>query len=290
MTGPGRGRDGTHPNEAPRVSDADSATDGGDGHAGASAGAVRAADAEPIRDGDTVRLSTGQRVKLPLETEARVVAAGFPADRGAVRAALPEGLVPIRATPTKAAVAVVSVAYDRIGRRGQIDPYDELVVLLPCVPTGSKPLAAVPYASLVRYGIGGYVEALPVTSSVGRALGREVWGFPKTVAEVTHEEREGGRRTTVRRDGQRVLAVSVDRPPTVDWRVATTGYSRRDGELLRERLSLAGSVGGAPRGSASVSFGEHPRGRELAELDVGETPLVRLAATATFSIGAGRPV
>jgi hypothetical protein len=39
-----------------------------------------------------------------------------------------------------------------------------------------------------------------------------------------------------------------------------------------------------------VSFGEHPRGRELAELDVGETPLVRLAATATFSIGAGRPV
>ncbi|WP_220222383.1 hypothetical protein [Haloplanus salinus] len=97
-------------------------------------------------DGAAATLSTGHRVELPLSTTARVLGVVLPASRSGVRSLLPESLRPVRATPTHAAVALLSVAYDRIGGC-DIEPYDEFGVVLPAVPADASGCSAVGHAA-----------------------------------------------------------------------------------------------------------------------------------------------
>ena len=168
-------------------------------------------------DGAAATLSTGHRVELPLSTTARVLGVALPASRSGVRSLLPESLRPVRATPTRAAVALLSVAYDRIGGC-DIEPYDEFGVVLPAVPADASGCSAVGH-------VGGYVDFLPVTTDPARALGVDIWGYPKTVADVTHRDRGATRHTTVTVDGERFVDLSVDRPPAVDTRLSATSYT-----------------------------------------------------------------
>lgn len=234
-------------------------------------------------DGAAATLSTGHRVELPLSTTARVLGVVLPASRSGVRSLLPESLRPVRATPTRAAVALLSVAYDRIGGC-DIEPYDEFGVVLPAVPADASGCSAVGH-------VGGYVDFLPVTTDPARALGVDIWGYPKTVANVTHRDRRATRHTTVTVDGERFVDLSVDRPPTVDTRLSATSYTTMDGRLLRERLTVDGHVGAWPASRAfSMTLGDHPRADRLRRLDAGDRALLRFAADAEVTIHAGRSV
>jgi hypothetical protein len=234
-------------------------------------------------DGTVETLSTGHRVELPLSTTARARGVVLPASRSGVRALLPDGLRPVRATPTRAAVTFLSVAYDRIGA-SDIEPYDEFGVVFPAVPADAPPVATLRRA-------GGYVDYLPVTTEPARALGVDVWGYPKVVADVTHDEWGSTRHTTVTVDGERVVDLSVDRPPTVEARLSSASYTTMDGRLLRERLFVDGRVGAWPASEAfSVSFGDHPRADRLRRLAIGDRALLRVAADVEFTIHAGRRV
>jgi hypothetical protein len=234
-------------------------------------------------DGTVETLSTGHRVELPLSTTARIRGVVLPASRSGVRSLLPEGLRPVRATPTRAAVTVLSVAYDRIGG-GDIEPYDEFGVLLPAVPADAPP------ASAIRR-VGGYVDFLPVTTEPARALGVEIWGYPKAVADITHRERGATRHTTVTVDGERFVDCAVDRPPTAETRLSAASYTTMDGHLLRERLTVDGRIGAWPAsGAFSLTLGDHPRADRLRRLAIGDRALLRVAADAEFTIHAGRRV
>jgi hypothetical protein len=234
-------------------------------------------------DGVVETLSTGHRVELPLSTTARARGVVLSASRSAVRALLPGSLRPVRATPTRAAVTLLSVAYDRIGGC-DIEPYDEFAVVLPAVPAGASMRSTVEH-------VGGYVDFLPVTTEPARALGVEIWGYPKVVADITHRERGATRRTTVTVDGERFVELSVDRPPTVETRRSSASYTTMDGRLLRERLTVDGRVGAWPAsGAFSVVPGDHPRADRLRRLDIGDRALLRVAADVEFTIHAGRRV
>ncbi|WP_222844893.1 acetoacetate decarboxylase family protein [Haloplanus rubicundus] len=234
-------------------------------------------------DGAVETLSTGHRVELPLSTTARARGVVLPASRSGVRSILPESLRPVRVTPTRAAVTFLSVAYDRIGG-SDIDPYDEFGVLFPAVPADAPPVSAI-------RRVGGYVDFLPVTTEPARALGVEVWGYPKAVADITHRERGATRRTTVTVDGEGFVALSVDRPPTVETCLSSASYTTMDGRLLRERLTVDGRVGAWPAsGAFSVTLGDHPRADRLRRLDVGDRAILRVAADVEFTIHAGRRV
>ncbi|MFB6255450.1 MAG: acetoacetate decarboxylase family protein [Haloplanus sp.] len=236
-----------------------------------------------MTDGVVETLSTGHRVALPLSTTARARGVVLPASRSAVRSLLPAGLRPVPVTPTRAAVTLLSIAYDRIGR-GEIDPYDEFGVLFPAVPADASARSALGRA-------GGYVDFLPVTTEPARALGVDIWGYPKVVADVTHREWGSTRHTTVTIDGERFVDFTVDRPPTVESTLSTTSYTTVDGELLRERLTVDGRIGAWPASAAfSYTLGTHPRAERLRRLDVGDRALLRFAADAEFSIHAGRRV
>lgn len=235
---------------------------------------------------ETVTLSTGHRVELPLVTEARMTGVVLSADPLAARALLPDGLTPIRLTPGRAGVTFLCVEYHRIGRRGEIEPYNEFGVLVPATAGSGPP----PYASILTHGVSGYVWYLPVTTEPAKALGVDVWGYPKDVGDITHVDRGSERRTTVTVNDQRVIDITIPRPPTFEQTRSSVSYTIKDGRVLREALTLDGDVGFWPYSRVTYSMGDHPRGRQLKSLDLGDRALLRFAADAEFVIETGEPI
>lgn len=240
-------------------------------------------------DGTTagpVTLSTGETVELPLSTDATMTGVVLSASRERVQELLPEGLTPIRAVPGRAAVTFLCVDYHRIGA-GEIAPYNEFGILVPAVH-GS--ITTVPLASAFTRS-GGYVWYLPVSTEPARALGVDIWGYPKEVGEITFADDGTRRRTTVTVDGQRVITLEIERPPTLDLHVSSSSYTVKDGMLLREPLELDGGIGVWPFSSrVSYKLGDHPRAERLQQLDLGSRALLRFHADAEFIIHPGEPV
>jgi len=236
---------------------------------------------------EPITLSTGETVSVPLSTDATVYGAIFSADRGAVADLLPRGLEPIRATPRRAAVTFLAVEYHRIGD-DVMAPYDEFSVMFPAVEAGER---SWPLASLATHGASGYVWYLPVTTEPAKALGVDIWGYPKDVAEIDHDDHVAGRRTTVTADGQEVITLDVEGAPGFDQRQEGASYTVKDGTLLRESLTLDGRLGAWPySGQVAWELGDHPRADRLRELDLGERALARLRFDGEFVIGAGEPI
>lgn len=244
----------------------------------------------PVRarggDQERVTLSTGHTVELPLSTAASMVGAVVPARRDPVADLLPDGLAPLQLGPDWAAVTVIAVDYDRIGDDA-MEPYDEFSVLVPAVEDTSRSALA----TLLSRGFGGYVWYMPVTTEPGRALGEEVWGYPKVVADVDHEDTASARRTTVSVDGETVISVELGRPPALGTETTGLSYSVKGGQLLREELELGGDVGLWPTASEiDVELGGHPRADALRSLDLGDRAVLKLVAEGEFVIHPGEPV
>lgn len=237
--------------------------------------------------GGRITLSTGETVTLPLSTEATVYGGVFSAARTAVDARLPPGLKPVPVTPRRAAVAITAVEYHRIGD-DVMEPYDEVGVAFPAVETSDR---AWPYASVRAHGVSGYVWYLPVTTESAKALGVDVWGYPKVVADISHEDGGASRRTTLSVDGDHVLTLSVEKPPTLDYAMTGSSYTQKEGELLREPLWIDGEIGGWPYSDrVSLVLGDHPKADALDALNPGSRALLRMYADGEFVIGPGQRV
>lgn len=236
---------------------------------------------------ETRTLSTGHTVQVPLTLAARITGAAFPAPLARVRDLLPDGLRPLRVTPRRGAVTVLSVDYRRIGDDAMA-PYDELSVQIPAVEDGRS---TVPVVSGWLGCTSGYVWDMPVTTEPAKALGVEVWGYPKEVADVSIEHGPSRTRTTVDVDGQRLLSTTVKRPPSVSLRLSGHSLSELDGDLIRADTAVEGEVGAWPASErASVAFGDHPRARTLRDVGLGGRAVQRLAADCRFTLGPPRPV
>jgi hypothetical protein len=249
-------------------------------------GADNSGGRETAATGDTVVLSTGQTVTLPLETEATITGLVLPADSRAIADQLPDGLEPVRATPNRGVVTVMAVEYHRIGDDA-LAPYDELAVVLAATPQPS-PRPLVPLAS---GDYGGYVHSLPVTTAPARALGAEVWGFPKTVARISHHDEAGRHTTSVVEDGDHVVTVDIARPRTWPASHETTSYAVRDGQLEQLDVEMAGRFGVRPLSTDfEVMSGYHDRSATLRDLGFGDRALAQFAFEGEVTYGAGRPV
>jgi hypothetical protein len=234
---------------------------------------------------DRVALSTGHEVALPLETEAAAVGAAFAGNASAVDAALPDPLAPVRIAPGRAPVVLVGVGYRRIGD-GAMAPYDEFGLLLPATHHPEDGPFGVERAA-VRHGVGAYVDWLPVTTDPGRALGVEVWDYPKEVRAIDVVDGRDRHRVTVRDDGERIAELSVNRTPTVDGRLRATSFAGR-GPVREIPHLLDGRIGGW-LGGATVAFGSHPQADRLREFGLvdGQRALARLRFDGRFVVGRG---
>ncbi len=225
-------------------------------------------------------LSTGHTVSLPLVTEASIAGATLSAAVEPVRDLLPPGLAPVRVSPSRAAVTMLCIQYDRIGDDA-MEPYDEFGILFPATPGDGTP----PLYSPLTQSVGAYVWKLPVTTEPARVLGVEGWGYPKSVADIDIDDRGGWRRTDVRANGEHVCSITIKRPPTVPASVSTHSYTDSEGTLRREPLDLDGRSGAVPlTDKVSLSLGGHRWADRLRALDLGSRAVARVGFEGEFRI------
>ncbi|WP_146417709.1 acetoacetate decarboxylase family protein [Haloarcula hispanica] len=239
-----------------------------------------------LTDGDRVRLSTGHEVTLPLVTEATVAGAVLSARYEVAESLLPDGLTPVRTTARRAGVVLLCVEYYRIGDDAMA-PYDEFAAMIPATTVGWRP----PLLPLLTRTAGSYIWSLPVTTEPARALGDEIWGYPKTVADITHHDDATRRETTVVEDGSRVATVGIDWPRAWKRRETVESYAVREGRLERTPIEFQGKLGAAPLSNrVDVDLGDHERADTLRSLDLGSRSVLRFSLEGRITYGAGRPV
>ncbi|WP_380677545.1 acetoacetate decarboxylase family protein [Salinigranum sp. GCM10025319] len=228
---------------------------------------------------DQRRLSTGHDVTLPLSCRARLGGVVFAADWAPLRALLPKDLTPVRLGPRSGAVATVGIDYRSVGG---LDPYREFAVVVPVADEG---LGGVP---TTLSGVGGYVVDLPVTTDPARALGVEVWGFPKSVTGVKIEGTPRTFEVTVATGGETAdesrpdveLSVDVGDAPARRVRRRLTSYAYLDDRLVRVPVDLDAEVRVA-RGGEGVRLGRgHGRyAAVLRDLEINPRVYARFVAS-----------
>lgn len=239
--------------------------------------------------GNEVELSTGETVALPLWTDATITGVLFSVSLERVRDFLPSSLSPVRIGPRTGTVLFLTIEYHSVDR-GAFEPYTEFGVLIPATRSSAT---TVPLLSRFPGGVGGYVWYLPVTTESSRALGDEIWDYPKVVADIDITETDSHHRTTVTIDGDHFITVEIERPPTVDpgLTIPTESYTEQDGTVLREPLTFEGEMGLWPFSShVSYSLGEHPRAERLRQLDIGNRALARCYGNGEFVIHPGEQI
>jgi hypothetical protein len=204
-----------------------------------------------------------------------MVGATFAAPKSDIAELLPSGLHPIRATPKgDAAVTLLSVEYHEVDIP-DMDPYNEFAVIIPA--SHSSP-SKVPYISALTQATNGYVWYMPVTTEPAKAFGIDIWGFPKVVADIRHDDDSLVRTTTVTVDGDRFATLEIDRPPSMDMEDEGFSYTVNDDQLLKVPNKIYADVWFWPfSNNVSVSFGDHSKADPLQSLNLGTRALARVS-------------
>ena len=188
-----------------------------------------------VTGSESRQLSTGHDVTLPLECRARLGGVVLAADWAPLRAALPPDLTPLRVGARRGAVALIGIDYRAVG---SLEPYREFAVIVPVASDGS---GGVPTS---LSGIGGYVLDLPVTNEPARALGDEIWGFPKSVTDIDIDGTPTSLSVSLRDEGQPDVELSVAPGESGARRVRQrlTAFAHLDDRLTRVAVDLDAEV------------------------------------------------
>ncbi|MFN8545315.1 MAG: acetoacetate decarboxylase family protein [Candidatus Binatia bacterium] len=217
----------------------------------------------------------GRPIALPVQVRDAVsITATFTVPTVAVRRLVPHGALRIpEIMPGRALCVLAAVEY----RDNDLGQYNEVAVSF-LVESGKQP--SFPLVGLLRglrrHTIGAYIHRLPVTTTFSRDVGRDVWGFPKTVDDITFTEADGWRTARLVVGRTHALSLSVRRGGR--RRMAATpqdSWAARDGVLWRTPSVMSGEgVGVHVFGGARLELGAHPIGDELRSLGLPHRPLV----------------
>ncbi|MGM0591158.1 MAG: acetoacetate decarboxylase family protein [Halobacteriota archaeon] len=204
-------------------------------------------------------LSSGREISLPLRCECDLAGAVVTARWSALRRIVPREVRPIRVSPTRGLVVLAGIDYHEAG---DLAPYSEFAVV---VPVGGRAFGI----PLPGGGFGGYVVDLPVTTEDSRIVGSELWGYPKSVADIAVESDATHLRTRLQGEVAPDLALDVRRGRT-RWRaLSLDSYTVLHGELLRSRVDLEGELGFGPGRGVRLALGDGPLPTRLRSLDLG---------------------
>ena len=213
----------------------------------------------------------GQEVASPVEIRhATAFTAMVSVDAAAAgRLIGPTGLEPVTWRPGRAACALVFVDYVD----GDLGPYNEFGVCF-LVKHHRPGAGATGMRAVLRGEVCAYIHRLPVDGDFTLAAGREIWGFPKTLADFDCRHRSVRPYGSVRADGRDIVDLRLGRGVSVpDSASATTltAYSFLDGTLRATPWTMrAASVRTRP-GGARITLGDHEFAHELRDLDIGAT-------------------
>ena len=208
----------------------------------------------------------GRAVVLPLEVrDAKSMFAAFLVPSAAARQLFPAtGIRLAEILPGRTIVSVAAIEHldNDLGR------YDEVAVSFP-VTLGRRerwPLVGVAsdFASQ-RSAI--YIHHMPVTTPFSCAAGREIWGLPKVVAEVSYADSRDRRTVRLTVEGRHALALTVRRGGSWSFQDASfAAIAIRDGRAWKTPDTASGDGVAVGLGGAEIELGEHPIGAELAAL------------------------
>ncbi|HEX8008565.1 MAG TPA: acetoacetate decarboxylase family protein [Trebonia sp.] len=223
-------------------------------------------------------LIQGRRIDLPVEIrDATACTAMYLVRADAARAVIAySGLDVTEVLPGKALCTLMFVDY----RESDLDSYHEFGVAFLVRPPDAGP----PPRRSLRAGVtdlrtagsGTFVHWLPVDQAFTLAAGREIWGFPKELADIDLRLSSPYKRCVLRRDGRLVLDILI-RPgvPVPTRRVPTLhAYTHLDGVTRRTAWTMRPSGVRVRPGGALIRLGNHPIAKELSELGLPKHALM----------------
>ena len=223
---------------------------------------------QPSGDATTVEV-LGEQVQIPVEIrDARSWFASFLVPLNAARALVaPAGLEP---TVTMRKFALATLAFVRYSD-GDLGPYQEVAVAV-LVEDPSGPGSS---GDGARGAASVYIHQLPVNQEFTCAAGREIWGFPKFIADITITEGRRSDSCDLVHEGREVLRLEIGHGvPTPVRDTALDALSFCDGALRRTSWSLDGSGSRLRPSGASLELGDHPIADELRGLGLPHRALM----------------
>jgi Acetoacetate decarboxylase (ADC) len=197
----------------------------------------------------------GRLVTMPCHVrDASAGTAMFDVDLAAARTLVPAAFPPVETAPGRCQLALAVIDY----RDNDLGDYREVGVTFFVTPTGGTPDQA-----------GTFITRLPVDQEFTCAAGRTIWGFPKSVEDITFHYADTSVTCTLCMDGEVVLRLTLPRggddemPP-----LPMTTYTLIDGVPHATAFTQGGWGAQVVAGGDGVTLelGEHPVAKELAAL------------------------
>jgi hypothetical protein len=246
----------------------------------------------------TTRETTEGLVTLPiLYYDVSCVVALFEADLEGVRALLEgTGLAAGARVGPRAIVAMAFYDY----RHTTVGAYREVGTAILAVRRGEPPPVfplAHMLAPLPRRRMGAYVVDLPVTTAAANAAGRELWGYPKFITDITfrlHDrlfdcavlDPDTPTSRICQMEGR--MGPGVPAPP-----MSLMTYSQLDGAMMRTHVDVRGRVSARSAGDLTLRVGpsEHRMAQNLRRLglDGAHPKLVTTTDRFQSKLHAGTP-
>jgi hypothetical protein len=197
----------------------------------------------------------GRTVTMPCRVrDASAGTAVFDVDAAAARTLVPPAFDLVETAPGRCQVVLAVIDY----RDNDLGDYLEVGVTFFVTPAGDPDGEA-----------GTFITHLPVDQAFTCAAGRTIWGFPKSVEDITLDRDDGTATCTLRMDGQLVLRLTL--PATGDDEMPAmpmTTYTLIDGRPHATAFTQGGTGARVEIGGAGVTLelGDHPLAKELAAL------------------------
>jgi hypothetical protein len=130
-------------------------------------------------------------------------------------------------------------------------------------------------AELLRRRSAVYIHHLPVDQPFTLAAGRQIWGYPKTLAAIDIDTDATSVAIRLEDDGRHVLTLQMRTGgPIRQPAPALDTYTFCDGVLRRTTWRTEQSGTGGRLGGARITLGSHPIADELRALGLGRRALM----------------
>lgn len=197
----------------------------------------------------------GRTVTMPcVVRDASAGTAMFDVDAEAARALLPTAFEPVETSPGRCNVVLAVIDY----RDNDLGDYLEVGITFFVTPAGGSPDDA-----------GTFITRLPVDQEFTCEAGRTIWGFPKTVEDITLDYAADSITCTLRMEGELVLRLTLPRGGTDEMPpLPMTTYTILDDVPHRTAFTQGGAGSQVLAGGDGVTLelGDHPVAKELASL------------------------
>lgn len=223
----------------------------------------------------------GQTVQMPVQIRhARCFMGAFTADAVAIAQAVASAgdpripLRPVQVRPGRGLAMIVFIEYID----GDLGPYNEFGV---CFPVSQSQPSRVPGHGILRLLRGdarAVIHRLPVDGEFTRAAGREIWGFPKILADFEVDHDSATKQARVSEGGTLIADLTVRPGIKASSMTAETElqvYSQLDhvARLVPWRVTEIGETR-TRVGGARLEVGSHEIGAELSRLRLSRHALM----------------